>query len=117
MALFQTGDFTLASGKRSTFKIECDALTDEDWSSLARLIAERSGDFSSVVGIPRGGLKLAKALEPYASQGSHPRLVVDDVCTTGGTLQKYILPGDRVWVVFARQHVPKGVHSLFQMNG
>ena len=29
--LFQQGDFTLHSGERSGFKIECDALTSHDW--------------------------------------------------------------------------------------
>ena len=30
MNLFQTGNFTLASGQQSQFKIDADALTDED---------------------------------------------------------------------------------------
>ena len=38
MTLLQEGNFTLASGKTSEFKIECDALTQEDWSTAAHEI-------------------------------------------------------------------------------
>lgn len=113
--LFQSGEFKLASGKISPFKIECDALTKNDWTTLAWLIAERAAPFSSVFGIPRGGLKLAEALEPYAAKGRYPRLIVDDVFTTGQTLEKWTLPGDKVWVVFARQDPPKHINALFWM--
>lgn len=55
--LFQRGDFTLASGARSFWKIECDNLSDEEVAILARLLAERIPTaFYDVVGVPRGGL-------------------------------------------------------------
>lgn len=63
--LFQIGDFRLHSGRKSTFKIECDALTDEDWETLARLISQRY-TFGWVHGIPKGGWKLAECLWQYA---------------------------------------------------
>lgn len=107
MNLFQLGD--------SSFKIECGALTDEDWITLAWFIVERAAPFSSVFGVPRGGLKLAAALEPYAARGGHPRLIVDDVFTTGQTLEKWTLPGDKVWVIFARETPPKHINALFWM--
>ena len=40
LALFQLGDFTLASGQRSRWKIECDNLLAEDWQALAVIAAE-----------------------------------------------------------------------------
>jgi len=36
MNLFQFGDFSLHSGSKSKWKIECDALTDEDVEALAQ---------------------------------------------------------------------------------
>ncbi len=54
--LFIRQNFILHSGKPSDFKIECDALTDDDWECLAYLIAKRVS-FSSVVGVPNGGSK------------------------------------------------------------
>ena len=59
-----SGDFTLNSGAKSKWKIECDAFTDADWQGLAQLIAESTAPFHEVVGVPRGGLKLAAALLP-----------------------------------------------------
>ena len=58
MNLFQLGKFTSHAGKSLEWKIECDALTDEDWECLAKMISDRIM-FHEVVGIPRGGNKLA----------------------------------------------------------
>lgn len=118
-ALFQRGNFTLHSGQESTWKIECDSLTDEDWETLAAMIAEKQ-KFSHVIGVPRGGIKLAQALVKYCSPGkNYPRLVVDDVLTTGNSLKEVMSlePVKPVgWVVFARGPLPEGVHALFQMG-
>jgi hypothetical protein len=38
MNLFQLGSFTLASGKSSYWKLECDALADDDIKTLAEMI-------------------------------------------------------------------------------
>ena len=65
MHLFETGEFKLSSGKKSDWKIECDALVPSDWDTLA-LIVSKAYKFNRVVGIPEGGLPFAEALEPYA---------------------------------------------------
>ena len=114
MSLFRIGDYTLASGRRARFKIECDALMDEDWLALAELIAARVA-FSEAVGVPRGGVKLAKALAGFATYGR--RLVVDDVLTTGGSITKLMGPDDLGFVVFARGPLPPRVRALFVMDG
>lgn len=120
MPLFERGDFTLASGVKSPWKIECDALTLDDWGTLALMLAERLPPFSVVYAVPDGGLLLAEALDDYASEG--PALVVDDVWTTGGSMQRYISRYRINWeiaplkaVVFARTRVPEGVVALFTM--
>ena len=116
--LFQRGSFILASGKASHFKIECDALTNEDWETLAMLIAERCSPFGTVEGIPTGGIKLANALRKYSSSNSSLRLLVDDVYSTGQSLGKMRKRNDEVWVVFARKKPTptSGVNALFIME-
>lgn len=115
MALFQTGNFRLASGAESRWKIECDALTPDDWRGLAAMIAERARGFSHVAGVPRGGLPLAEALRHHVS-ATGPRLLVDDVWTTGGSIAKFRQPGDVCWVVFARRPPTDGTRALFTMD-
>ena len=66
--LFQTQDFRAHSGENLTWKIECDALSTAEWDTLAAMIYEyEPRNFGEVVGIPRGGLPLARALEGYAT--------------------------------------------------
>jgi orotate phosphoribosyltransferase len=122
--LFQVGDFTLASGQRSRWKIECDALTLDDWQGLAAMLVERlPRPFSSVWGVPRGGVPLANALRPYGDMRL-PRghvLFVDDVWTTGGSMQRFIGEvmehGDYSRaVIFARNPTPPDVVALFTMQ-
>lgn len=124
--LFQLGDVTLASGAKSHFKLECDALTDKDWECLAAMMAKVVGPFSQVVGVPRGGLKLADKLLVYQmARMSGPTLIVDDVLTTGGSMTRTLLErfdatdivAGKVKgaVVFARGICPYWVTPLFQM--
>ena len=104
--LFQLGNFLLHSGKESNFKIECDALTDQDWWALARMIADRC-QFRSVIGIPRGGALLANRLRSCIDRTARNDLVVDDVWTTGGSMGVYLNFGGPVigYVVFARSPI------------
>lgn len=111
MSLFTRGDFKLASGRQSSWKVECDALTPEDWDTLALLAALVVGPFGSVVGVPRGGLPFADALRPLATHG--PRLVCDDVLTTGGSLLTLMEPGDIGVVAFARGALPPSVRAVW----
>lgn len=119
MSLFIKQDITLNSGLKSGFKIECDALTDEDIECLAHLIS-KTVKFSFVVGVPTGGLRLAKALEQYRTPDYKlPTLICDDVLTTGGSMerekikQKHSCIGA---VIFARGRCPNWVTPLLQLN-
>lgn len=89
--LFQRGDFVLASGLHSTFKIDCDALTDDDIETIAWMINENLWlPFGSVQGVPTGGNRLAKAMKMYCRPYKTDRvLIVDDVWTTGGSMRKH----------------------------
>lgn len=121
--LFQLGDFTLAGGTRSGWKIDCDALTDGDWRALAEMVRLLAGPYRAVVGVPRGGLALAKHLEPFAGLAG-PLLIVDDVLTTGGSMERAKVESAGLGrhekdvigvVVFARGQCPYWVRPLFKM--
>ena len=124
-ALFQSGNFTLNSGRKATWKIECDALTDEDVATMAAMLAELLPPFGDVVGVPRGGLRLAAALERFTSD-STTTLIADDVLTTGGSLERMRASlraeRDESWdfvgaVLFARGPCPSWITPLFSMPG
>jgi hypothetical protein len=84
--------------------------------------------YSSVEGVPTGGLRLAAELEKHKSL-TGPHLIVDDVLTTGGSIIKakdtYIanlVPGREPIVasvigavIFARGQSPHWVKAVFQM--
>jgi hypoxanthine phosphoribosyltransferase len=77
-------------------------------------------------GIPRGGVRLAKALEKYADIKKTPFtvLLVDDVLTTGtlmeqekAKLAQLVHPEDVVgWVIFARAKPPEWINAVFAMT-
>lgn len=120
MNLFMGGNFKLHSGGRSSFKIDCDALSLDDIRVLALQIASQYR-FKEVVSVPRGGDRLADALKKYAiPQLTLPVLIVDDVFTTGSSIDKVRNRLD--WadkdnaigvVIFSRGPTPRWVHALF----
>ena len=105
MNLFQLGKFTSHAGNELDWKIECDALTDDDWECIAKMISEKV-EFGSVYGIPRGGTNLATHLVKYCKPRHPIHLVVDDVWTTGKSMREVMKKGDLGFVVFARQKIP-----------
>lgn len=122
--LFQIGDFTLHSGKESNKKIDCDALTTDDWNSLACWVVDTGYQFGCVVGVPDGGMKLTYALHEYIIPGYPVLLVIDDVWTTGNSILEVMT--DRMintgWlvrglVVFARGKLPADVDAIFHLDG
>lgn len=124
--LFRSGDFTLRGGAKSAWKLECDALTPEDWAGLARIALQLLGTckFRDVRGVPRGGLPFAEALKPYCDPNAAIVLIVEDVVTTGGSMERFSAQvfaelGPETPVtglcVFARGRCPGWVKPLFQM--
>lgn len=120
--LFSVGDFISHAGLPLKWKIECDAISPEQWSALATMIMDYQKEpFSKVVGIPRGGLALQYALEPYVTEGEHPWLVVDDVYTTGTSFRQFCTNKHTMfaykWCIFARKPIPsmENINALFTM--
>lgn len=124
MNLFQKKNLVLSSGQASDFKIECDALTDEDVETLAYLISKKF-EFAYVYGVPTGGNRLKEALLKYCDpKHTNKRLLVDDVLTTGESMEEmkklFLFPQDPVQgvVIFARGKCPDWITPIFQMwNG
>lgn len=123
MNLFNKGEVTLSSGLISDFKIDCDALSDEDIECLAHLISKKFS-FYRVEAVPTGGNRLAKALEKYANRFCQEILIVDDVLTTGNSMERIkkekasYAHHTRVKgvVVFARGECPNWIYPIFQMK-
>ena len=123
MSLFVKKTFVMHSGDIGHYKIEFDAMTDDDVEALAYMIAESTA-FSEVVGVPSyNGNRLAEALRPYAK--NHPAiLIVDDVLTTGASMNQTRDQAKEFYgdipiigvVVFARQRPTESwIRPLFQM--
>ena len=122
--LFIEEDFIGHSGGQLHWKIEMDALEDAEWKCIARMIKEyQQVPFQAAIGIPRGGLKLSGFLNEYSTQNSKdPYLIVDDVLTTGVSMEEFKRtrqwrnPSKYIgWVVFSRNRPPDWVRVLFQM--
>ena len=122
--LFQSINFKSHSGLDLSWKIEMDALSDPDWFTIKRMILELTPPFREAVGIPKGGVKLGDLLNEHATgKEGDPICIVDDVLTTGGSMEYFLTQYQRNrrpftaigWVVFARTQCPPWVKALFQM--
>lgn len=121
--LFVLGDFTMHSGDTGHWKIECDALTDADIECLAFMLSERLPPFGFVAGVPTGGTRLAFEMRKYATLDDYPRLIADDVLTTGASMEQTRERYERALnvppcigaVLFARGVCPSWVTPLFSL--
>ena len=140
----ETGDFTLASGAKSTYYIDVkSAVTHPDLlNAIARIVAE-SHEFDVIAGVAVGGVPLAVATalaaqKPYAiiraAEKSHGKkemiignvrnkrvLLIEDVTTSGGsalygiqTLRTAGAKADCVVTVVDRE---QGAEALLSQQG
>ena len=136
MALFELKKFISHSGIPLDWKIDCDALTDEDLECLAAVGRYLVGEFGRVVPVPTGGNRFAAAMEHWVTDGSPRTLIVDDVLTRGKSLDatrnalldqlKEERSAAKTWsgqkivglVIFARAggaHVPIWARAIFTL--
>lgn len=122
----QLANVTLHSGRRSSFKIECDELTADVVAAGCALLAKVLPPFGAVSGVPTGGLRLEEAMQPHITDGPGPMLIIDDVWTTGGSMRRHHSDhfGGRhdggcnclFAVLFARGAYPVTVTALFTLD-
>jgi len=98
MSIFIKKNFKMHSGGIAQYKVECNddnneghGFTDEDLDTLAFIVSQKrigteQVKISKVYGVPTGGLRLAKAFDPYLKPGGL-ELIVDDVLTTGNSME------------------------------
>src|SRR6266705_3236158 len=83
--LFELGGFTLHSGQASYWRINAEALDADSLVTIAEWVSIKLPPFGSVEGVPTGGLALAEAFKEHVTFG--PVLIVDDVFTTGKSME------------------------------
>ena len=117
MNLFIREDFISHAGLPLTWKVECDALTDNDYEALAKIVSEKLS-FRDVKGIPRGGIPFEKALKPYSTNDENdPLLIADDVYTTGTSMREVYEEGAIGIVVFARNEITDDwIRAIWQLS-
>lgn len=118
MFVWDDAKIMLSGGEYTEFKIECDALTKKDIACFAKLICEKT-PFCEVVSVPTGGDRIAKELRQYCTIDG-PVLIVDDVLTTGASMNKAKAEiSDTKMVIgvvlFARREPPKWIIPIFRM--
>ena len=120
--LFVNEPFTSHSGLELSWKIECDALSDDSLRTLAFLAKDHLQPYQQVYGIPRGGTRLAEYMSEYC-QDYGGVLIVDDVLTTGRSMtsaKKGFTGGQGVQglVIFDRSAFacPDWIKALFSCN-
>ena len=116
--LFRRGLFRLHSGDMSTWKIDCDVMGDDEVITVAMMLREMLPSFGDVEGIPMGGLRLARALRQWTTPGNRTLLIVDDVLTTGVSMEEHRRGREAIGaVIFARGPYPAWVTPLFSWGG
>lgn len=122
------GSFVAHAGGVLPFKIECDTLDDEELKALAdHAVTHLLGPcgYGRVFGILRGGLRMAARMEKYSQVGSPFSLIVDDVFTTGKSMNeerdRLLNGGHRSelvigLVIVARAPTPSWIKPIFNLN-
>jgi len=120
--IFQTGEFKLHSGKNSNWKIECDNLTREDWHTLAQISSKIIGEFDKVFSCGGAADFFAQELKEFSTK-TGPSLIVDDVLTSGNTMERVKKNFQAIWnievkgiVAFARGPCPSWITPIFTLT-
>lgn len=115
MTLFKSGDFTLHSGNRVDWIIDCNFLSSEDINTLALIGSKILPPFGTVLPVMRGGLRLAIALSKYGQDGGR-LLIAEDVVTTGQSMEDVRDGRDAIGIcIFARGPVPSWVTPIWSL--
>lgn len=132
MSLFQWGNFTLHSGDKTWWRIDCDDLTESEIAIFAKMIREKAGEYHRALcpDSHKGSAapRLTSALHEHRAASSgrgYKTLIVDDVLTTGASMNEVRqlaaasqLKGSEIegYVIFARGTCPAWITPIFQFS-
>lgn len=112
--------FRLHSGGLSNFKLECDALSEEDCRAAALWMRPSLGSFGSVEAVPSTSKVpgwLADEFHQFIQPTAKTVLICDDVLTTGASMDPQRAGRLAVGaVIFARGVPAPWVHPLLSLN-
>ena len=127
--LIERGDFKLHSGYVSSWRINAEALDEATLEAIVQTAVGVLRPFGRVVGIPRGGIRIAEVFKRYVQSDDYPHrtLIVDDVLTSGRSMEQerksrlqsriQTQPTVEGFVLFARtQDLPIWVRAFFTCN-
>lgn len=119
MSIFKKMAFTSHSGVDLDWKIDCDGLTNRDLDTLAYIVS-CNFVFNDVIGVLTGGIRFANALKKYICKTALYPLIVDDVLTTGKSMEeeyeKINSPAIGI-VIFSRTiNCAAWIHPIFILN-
>lgn len=115
MNLFALGSFILRSGEPAEWRINCEALTAQDYEALALIGSRMLPSFGAVESVPRGGIPFAEALRRHSTEG--PLLIAEDVATTGGSMEAIRAGRAALGIsIFARGRLPTRIRSIWRMG-
>ena len=117
-SLFQFGSFKSHSGLNLLWKIDCDALDFQELNNLIVGNEKLIPLYSEVVGIPRGGIRIADRIRQLIPATPDAKmLVVDDVMTTGKSMVKWMEDYNaNGFILFDRcKHDIKNVSRIFKV--
>lgn len=124
MELFQHKYFAGHAGVDLDYKIDADALSDASLETLAFIVGQ-NWDHANIVSVPRGGDRFAEKLKRYQAKPYKYTLIVDDVLTTGISMERVRrelqkTSQDQIFglVIFSRNsHMcPDWVTPMFQLH-
>jgi len=124
--MFKFKPFKSHAGKPLSWKIECDTLSQEDIDCLADLIC-MTHSYRDVEHPPTKSANLINLVGKLSlhktSDGDYDYLIVDDVFTTGKTMNEIYehlhTKHDKKTkgvVIFARSECPHWITPIFQLN-
>ena len=122
--LFQEGVFTSSSGAKLPWKFECDAISAAGWEFFAKRVSEQIW-IRTLLFVPTGGREFYDALLPHKDPNGEYIVIVDDVLTTGASMEKVRRENGRYMkgvpvigvVAFARTKPASWIKPILQFWG
>lgn len=116
--------FRLSAGDLTSLLIDSNGMSDRSIEAAAATLAEMLPPFGMVEGVPRGGLRLARALKKHSHPGQYTVVIADDVYTTGKNMTPYLdlykrsMPKHYVCgaVLLGRGPLPENVTALLRLS-